>query len=117
MALRAYVDQTMQVASDAYAARFRRQLPDVLTMNALQVKQALYDLQQQRASVDANEAAFEQQRKTELRLIRQANEQTAQAIASAPTIPVGGGYAPPIQNPMPRYNPAPIVTGWLPWAW
>jgi hypothetical protein len=48
ISIRSYIGYNLSVASDAFAAKIRGQLPDVLNMNALQVKQALYNLQQQR---------------------------------------------------------------------
>jgi hypothetical protein len=119
---RSYIGYNLSVASDAYAAKIRRGLPDVLNMNALQVKQALYNLQQQQAATQANEAAFQQQRQTQLKLVQQWNQQTADASAAAAAQMnswSGGGYspAPPPQNPMPTYNPAPIVTGYYGWPW
>ena len=120
--VRSYIGYNLSVASDAYAAKIRRGLPDVLNMNALQVKQALYNLQQQQAATKANEAAFQQQRQTQLKLVQQWNQQTADASAAAAAQMnswSGGGYspAPPPQNPMPTYNPAPIVTGYYGWPW
>jgi hypothetical protein len=115
--IRSYIGYNLSVASDAYAAKIRRQLPDVLNMNALQVKQAMYNLQQQQAAVKSREAAFQDQRKTQLKLVQQWNQQTADASAAAAAQMnswSGGGYtspAPP-RNPMPTYNPAPIYFGY-----
>jgi hypothetical protein len=119
--LRSYIGYNLSVASDAYAAKIRRQLPDVLNMNALQVKQALYNLQQQQAGVKAREQAFQQQRQTQLKLVQQWNQQTADASAAAAAQMnswSGGGYSPPPpqRNPMPTYNPAPIYYGFG-WPW
>jgi hypothetical protein len=118
--LRSYIGYNLSVASDAYAAKIRRQLPDVLNMNALQVKQAIYNLQQQQAGVKAREQAFQQQRETQLKLVQQWNKQTADASAAAAAQMnswSGGGYSPPppLRNPMPTYNPAPIITGYYAW--
>jgi hypothetical protein len=119
--LRSYIGYNLSVASDAYAAKIRRQLPDVLNMNALQVKQAIYNLQQQQAAVKSREAAFQDQRQTQLKLVQQWNQQTANASAAAAAQMnswSGGGYAapPPPRNPMPTYNPAPIYWGFG-WPW
>ncbi len=121
ISLRSYIGYNLSVASDAYAAKIRRQLPDVLNMNALQVRQAMYDLEQQQAGVKAREAAFQQQRQTQLKLVQQWNQQTADASAAAAAQAAslsGGGYAspPPPRNPMPTYNPAPIYYGYG-WPW
>jgi hypothetical protein len=120
-ATRSYIGYNLSVASDAYAAKIRRGLPDVLNMNALQVKQALYNLEQQQAAVKSREAAFQEQRQTQLKLVQQWNQQTADASAAAAAQMnswSGGGYspAPPPQNPMPTYNPAPIYYGYG-WPW
>ncbi len=119
IAARSYIGYNLSVASDAYAAKIRRGLPDVLNMNALQVKQALYNLQQQQAATKANQAAFDAQRQAQVKLVQQWTQQTADAQAAAAaqmnSAPSGGGYVPP-QNPMPTYNPAPIYTGWG-WPW
>ncbi len=121
ISLRSYIGYNLSVASDAYAAKIRRQLPDVLDMNALQVRQAMYDLEQKQAGVKAREAAFQQQRQTQLKLVQQWNQQTADASAAAAAQAASlsaGGYspAPPPRNPMPTYNPAPIYYGWG-WPW
>jgi hypothetical protein len=86
------------------------------------VKQALYNAEQQQAGVKARQAAFDQQRAAQVKLVQQWNQQTADAQAAAAaqmnSAPSGGGYAPPAipQNPMPTYNPAPIYWGWgFPW--
>jgi hypothetical protein len=122
VALRSDTAYNLSVASTAYAAKIRRSLPDVLNMNALQVKQALYNAEQQQAGVKARQAAFDQQRAAQVKLVQQWNQQTADAQAAAAaqmnSAPSGGGYAPPAipQNPMPTYNPAPIYWGWgFPW--
>jgi len=116
--MRQYIGYNLSVASDAYAAKIRSTLPDVLNMTPAQVKQALYNLQQQRAATVANEAAFDQQRKTQLHLIQQMNQQTANAINSAnrsmSSFGPEPGFVPIQQVPKPVYNPQPIIFGY-PW--
>jgi hypothetical protein len=120
IAARSYIGYNLSVASNAYAAKIRRGLPDVLNMNALQVKQALYNLQQEQAATKASQAAFDSQREAQVKLVQQWTQQTANAQAAAAaqmnSAPSGGGYVPPAipTNPMPTYNPAPIYWGW-PW--
>ena len=108
----------MNVASDAYAAKLRAQLPNLVTMTADQVKQSLFSLQQQENDTRADEAAFQQENAQEVAIIQAQNRQTAKANAAADAAGLGnyggGPYVP--RNPMPTYNPAPIITG-LPWAW
>jgi hypothetical protein len=120
MAARSYVAYNLSVASDAEAEKIRRQLPDVLKMDALQVKQALYNFQQQEAATKANEAAFEVERNQQLKMIRQENQQTADANAAAEaqmnSWPASGGYSPAPYRP-PVYNPAPIIFGGWGWRW
>ncbi len=118
--VRAYVGYNLSVASDAYAAQIRSRLPDVLNMNALQVQQALYAMQQEEASARASEAAFQTQRQEQVKMVQQWNQQTADAInAASAQMPSGGGYAPPVQpwqDVKPVYTPAPIYFGWG-WPW
>jgi hypothetical protein len=109
----------LNVASDAYAAKLRTQLPNLVTMTAEQVKQALVDLQQQEDNTRADEAAFQKSNAQEVALIQAQNEQTAAANAAADSAGLGnyGGspYAP--RNPMPAYTPTPIITGFGGWPW
>ena len=108
----------MNVASDAYAAKLRTELPNLVTMTADQVKQTLVDLQQQENDTRADEAAFQQENAQEVAMIQAQNRQTAEANAAADAAGLGnyggGPYTP--RNPMPQYNPAPIITG-IAWPW
>ncbi|HEV3416756.1 MAG TPA: hypothetical protein VG056_08095 [Pirellulales bacterium] len=118
----AIVLDDLNVASNAYAAKLRKELPDLATMTAGQVQQTLLGLQQQQTETRANEAAFQSSREQELATVKAWNQQTADANAAADAaMSAGGGnysgglYAPrPYQPPV--YNPAPIIVGW-PWPW
>jgi hypothetical protein len=118
----AVVLDDLNVASDAYAAKLRKELPDLATMTAGQVQQTLLDLQQQQTETRANETAFQTGREQELAAVKAWNKQTADANAAAEAAMSssggnysGGLYAPrPYQPPV--YNPAPIIVGW-PWPW
>jgi hypothetical protein len=118
----AIVLDDLNVASDAYAAKLRKELPDLSTMTAGQVQQTLLVLQQQQTETRANEAAFQTGREQEVAAVKAWNKQTADANAAAEAaMSAGGGnysgglYAPrPYQPPV--YNPAPIIVGW-PWPW
>jgi hypothetical protein len=118
----AVVLDDLNVASNTYAAKLRKELPDLFTMTAGQVQQTLLELQQQQTETRANEAAFQTGREQELAAVKAWNKQTADANAAAEAaMSAGGGnysgglYAPrPYQPPV--YNPAPIVVGW-PWPW
>ncbi len=109
----------LNVASDAYAAKLRTQLPNLVTMTADQVKQTLVDLQQQEDQTRSDEAAFQKSNAQEVALIQAQNEQTAAVNAAADSAGLGnyggGPYAP--RNPMPTYSPAPIITGFGGWPW
>ena len=110
----------LNVASNAYAAKLRKELPDLSTMTAAQVQQTLYDLQQQQTETQANEAAFQAGRKQELAAAKAWNQQTtdANAAAEAAMSSGGGGDASgglySLHPQLPAYNPAPIYIGW-PW--
>ena len=65
----------LNVASDAYAARLRMQLPNLVTMTADQVRQTLVTLQQQEDETRSDEAAFQKSNAQEVALI-QAQKRT-----------------------------------------
>jgi hypothetical protein len=112
----------LNVASNAYAAKLRKELPDLAIMTAGQVQQTLVDLQQQQAQTRASEAAFQTSREQELAAVQAWNKQTADAnaaaeaaMSSAASNNSGGLYTPRPYQP-PAYTPAPIIVGW-PWLW
>ena len=112
----------LNVASDAYAAKLRMTLPNLVTMTADQVQQTVFDLQQQENDTRADEAAFQQSNAQEVAMIQAQNRQTAEANAAADAeMSSGGGnyggglYTPKVTQP--QYNPAPIVTGFIGWPW
>jgi hypothetical protein len=112
----------LNVASNAYAAKLRMMLPNLVTMTADQVQQTLFDLQQQENDTRADEAAFQQSNAQEISLIQAQNRQTAEANAAAEAemSSSGGNYGGGLYTPqvsMPQYNPAPIVTGFYGWPW
>jgi hypothetical protein len=115
----ANVDYDLTVASTAYAAKLRKELPDLATMTAGQLQQTLFDLQQQQTETRADEAAFQKERAQELDLAEAANQRTADANAAAEAAmsSSGGNYSGGLYAPrpqLPQYNPAPIIVGW-PW--
>jgi len=109
----------LNVVSDAYAVKLRMQLPNLVTMTADQVRQTLVDLQQQEDETRADEAAFQQSNAQEVAMIQAQNQQTAAANAAADSAGLGnyGGSSYTPRNPMPTYNPAPIITGFGGWPW
>ncbi len=92
---RAWAEQRLNLLSDTKAAEFRKSMPDVANMSALQVAQALEDLKQKRATSAANYKAFEQFRDQQVATVRAQNQAQAKANAAAAATNRGGaGYHP-----------------------
>jgi len=118
---RAWAEDYLTHYTAAAREKFRKTLPDVANMTAVQLQQALYDLHQRRAGEAATQNAFEQEQAQQVAAIRQKNliteEADAQAEAEANAQPpyYGGGYA-PVNYPAQTYAPLyPRYSGG--WRW
>ena len=80
---RAWTNMRLNLLSAAKAAEFRKSMPDVAEMTALQIRQALEELKQRRAADAANQEAFENFRNEQEAAAR--TQQLAEALAKAAT--------------------------------
>jgi hypothetical protein len=83
MEARAWAEDFLTKYTPAAAEKFRRTLPDVANMNAAQLQQALYQVQQRQNAEAANQRAFDQIRNQEVAAARQRNLMSAEADAEA----------------------------------
>jgi len=83
MEARAWAEDYLSKFTPAAAEKFRRTLPDVANMNAAQLQQALYGLQQRQQGDAAGQRAFDQVRDQQVAAIRQKNLLSAEADAEA----------------------------------
>ena len=93
---RAWVGQYMSVMSDRKREEVLKDVPDVVTMSAGQLQQELVKIEQKRASLQQQQAAFDQGRQQLVEQAQLARQQTAQAAAAgiARMQSVGASYSP-----------------------
>lgn len=125
MEVRGVVEGTLNVLTDAAAAKYRQRLPDIANMNAAQIQQALINFQQQQAADAASEKAFQQSREAQVAAVTAAQKANAEAYQraldratySAANNPgYGGGYYAPRRSYYdPNATPNVGIGGW--WWW
>ena len=91
MEARAWVGQYMSVMSDRKREEALKDVPDVVKMSAGQLQQELQKIEQKRASLQQQQAAFDAGRQQLVEQAQLARQQTAQASRMGQ--PPGGGAA------------------------
>ena len=88
---RAWVGQYMSVMSDRKRNEFLKDMPDVVHMSAGQLSQEIQKIEQKRAGLQQQSAAFDQSRQQLVDQAQLSRQQTAQAAAMAMAQGQGGG--------------------------
>jgi hypothetical protein len=92
---RAWVGQYLSVLSDGERARVLKDVPDVLKMSSAQLQQEIVKIEQKRASLQRQQAAFDEGRRQMVQQAQDARQATAQASVAAARATAGGGsYSP-----------------------
>jgi hypothetical protein len=104
---RSWVGQYLAVMSDQKRAEALKDVPDVVGMTAGQLQAEIQKIEQKRAALQRQQAAFEQSRDQLVQQAQMARQQTAQAAAAAmsqgaasysPYRSGGGGGKPPFSD-------------------
>ena len=92
---RAWVGQYLAVLSDHQRAKVLKDVPDVVKMSAAQLQQEILKIEQSRATLRRQQAAFDEGRQQLVQQAQSARQATAQAAAAAMQSSGGGAsYSP-----------------------
>jgi hypothetical protein len=92
---RAWVGQYLAVLSDHQRAKVLKDVPDVVKMSAAQLQQEILKIEQSRAALRRQQAAFDEGRQQLVQQAQSARQATAQASAAAMRSSGGGAsYSP-----------------------